>query len=472
MSQIKSFRIFLVITVFSGLILTLCACAKQEPLSKSERMAWWREAKFGMFIHWGVYSIPAGIWEGREYENVGEWIMASADIPREEYEKLAPQFNPTKYDPAEWVRLAKDAGMKYIVITSKHHDGFSMFDTKASDYNIVDDTLYGKDVLKALSQECKKAGIKFCVYYSILDWHHPAQEPDTTKERNEDNYSHNLMKEGQKEEYVKYMKLQLRELITGYEPAVMWFDGDWTDWWRIEDGKEILDFLWRLKPDLIINDRAASDEEKDMFFGDYRSPEQRIPNEGLDYDWETCMTMNDTWGFKKNDHNWKTTQVLVHNLVDIASKGGNLLLNVGPTSEGLIPEPSVERLLAIGEWMKVNSEAIYGIHNWRTYKEGPNDLITDYYDKNKDRKVNFTAQDIRFTTRNNILYATCLAWPDKEVIIRSLGTKSMPEIKISDVTMLGSDEKLKWTLTEDGLKITAPKTKPCDHAFVFKIVFD
>jgi alpha-L-fucosidase len=472
MRQINSFRIFLVIVVFSGLILTLCACAKKEPLSQDERMAWWREAKFGMFIHWGVYSIPAGIWKGREYENVGEWIMASADIPREEYEKLAAQFNPTKYDPAEWVRIAKDAGMKYIVITSKHHDGFSMFDTKANDYNIVDATPYGKDVLKALSQKCKKAGIKFCVYYSILDWHHPAQELDKTKERNEDKYSYNLMKEGWKEEYVKYMKLQLRELINGYEPAVMWFDGDWTDWWTIEDGKKILDFLWRLKPDLIINDRAASDEEKDVFFGDYRSPEQRVPNEGLDYDWETCMTMNDSWGFKKNDHNWKTTQVLVHNLVDIASKGGNLLLNVGPTSEGLIPEPSVERLHAIGEWMKVNSEAIYGTHNWRTYKEGPNDLVTDYYDKDKVRRVNFTAQDIRFTTRNNILYATCLAWPDKEVMIKSLGKKSMPEAKIADVTMLGLDEKLKWTLTEEGLKITSPKAKPCDHAFVFKIVFD
>ena len=183
------------------------------------------------------------------------------------------------------------------------------------------------------------------------------------------------------------------------------------------------------------------------------------------------MTMNDTWGFKKNDHNWKTTKVLVHNLIDIASKGGNFLLNVGPTSEGLIPEPSVERLHAIGEWLRVNSEAIYRTHNWRTYKEGPNDLITDYYDKDKDREVNFTAQDIRFTTRDNILYAACLAWPDKEVIIKSLGTKSMPEAKIEDVAMLGSDERLEWTLTEDGLKIISPKTKPCEHAFVFKIIF-
>ena len=472
MRQIRLFRICFIIAFFSAFILTLYSCAEKEPLSKDERMAWWREAKFGMFIHWGVYSIPAGIWKGKEHEIVGEWIMASADIPREEYEKLPPQFNPIKYDPAEWVRIAQDAGMKYIVITSKHHDGFSMFDTKANNYNIVNATPYGKDVLKALSQECKKAGIKFCVYYSILDWHHPSQEPNNAKKRNVDKYSYNLMKEGRKEEYVQYMKLQLRELIAGYEPAVMWFDGDWSDWWTMEDGKEILNFLRRLKPDLIINDRAAKDEEKETFLGDYGSPEQRVPKGGLDYDWETCMTMNDTWGFKKNDHNWKPTQVLVHNLVDIASKGGNFLLNVGPTSEGLIPEPSVERLRAIGEWLRVNSEAIYGTHNWRTYKEGPNDLITDYYDKEKDREVNFTAQDIRFTTRDNILYATCLAWPDKEVIIKSLGTKSMPEAKIEDVAMLGLNEQLEWNLTEEGLKIISPKTKPCEHAFVFKIIFN
>lgn len=457
-------------------ILVGCAKTKVKPALKTEtieernrRMAWWHEAKFGMFIHWGLYAIPAGVWKGKEIEETGEWIMANADIPVKDYEKIAGQFNPIQFNPDEWVRLAKDAGMRYMVITSKHHDGFCLFDSKVTNYDVVDATPYKRDILKALSKACQKVGIKFCVYYSILDWHHPAQEKDTTQEELVQQYSQNLVKEGQKETYVDYMKEQLLELVTQYDPAILWFDGGWPEWWTPKDGRNIMDFLWLWKPDLIINNRAAGNEEMEKVLGDYLTPEQFIPEKGLQKDWESCMTMNDTWGYKKNDHNWKSTQVLIINLVDVVSKGGNLLLNVGPTAEGLIPQPSIDRLMEIGKWLKINGEAIYGANMWRVYKEGHHDVITDYYDNELQRVVPFTSQDIRFTAKDNVVYGACLAWPEEKLEIKSLGKKSMPDVKILAVNMLGSDEKLKWTLGEESLTIIPPKKKACDYVYVFKI---
>ncbi len=437
---------------------------------REQRMSWWREAKFGMFIHWGLYAIPAGVWKGQEYEGIGEWIMSHADIPVHEYEKLAYKFNPVKFNAEEWVKLAKEAGVKYIVITSKHHDGFSLFDSKVTEYDIVDATPYKKDILKALNKECKKVGIKFCTYYSILDWHHPAQEPKREEKKNI--YGNNLIKEGRKREYIDYMKAQLKELITQYDPGVLWFDGGWVDWWTPKDGKEIMDYLWSLKSNLIINNRAAGNDKMEMVMGDYLTPEQYIPAEHQNKDWESCMTMNDTWGYKKNDNNWKSTKVLITNLIDIVSKGGNFLLNVGPTAEGVIPEPSVKRLKEIGEWMKINGEAIYGTKRWHVIREGPTKvLFIDSYEEDLGtiHEPEYTPQDILFTTKNNTIYAICLAWPEGNVEIKSLGKQSMPDIQVLDVTMIGSDEKLKWTSGEESLSIIPPKEKPCKYAYVFKI---
>jgi alpha-L-fucosidase len=289
--------------------------------------------------------------------------MHYADIPRAEYEKFAPQFNPVKFNAAEWVAIAKNAGMKYIVITSKHHDGFSMFDSKVSDYTAVKSTPYKKDPLKELSRECKKAGIKFCVYHSIMDWHHPAQMKSAKGE-----YNSSRMAADRKDEYVKYMKGQLRELIENYDPAVLWFDGEWCDWWTEPDAQDLVQYLQALKPDVIINNRVGKGRKGmegfnkgEGFSGDFFTPEQQIPATGLPgADWESCMTMNETWGFHRHDENWKSPTVLIQNLVDIASKGGNFLLNVGPKADGTIPEASVERLSAMGKWMKTNSESIYG----------------------------------------------------------------------------------------------------------------
>ena len=336
---------------------------------RDRRMKWWREVRFGMFIHWGLYAVPAGEYKGQRSKRIGEWIMEWANIPRAEYEKFAPQFNPVKFNAVEWVRIAKDAGMKYIVITSKHHDGFSIYDSRVSKYDIVEATPYGKDPIKALAAESKKQGLKFCFYYSIMDWHHPSQHVEAPGKDPTAGHRVTTMRPGGKEEYIKYMKEQLRELITSYDPAVLWFDGEWVEWWTEEDGKDLYKFVRSLKPDIIINNRVGKgrkgmeglSKDDQEYAGDFGTPEQQIPPRGLPgVDWESCMTMNDTWGFKFYDENWKSSETLVRNLIDIASKGGNYLLNVGPTAEGLIPQPSVERLREMGKWMKVNGEAVYG----------------------------------------------------------------------------------------------------------------
>ncbi len=316
------------------------ALPDETPEQIDRRMAWWREAKFGMFIHWGLYAIPAGEWKGKPVPGIGEWIMHRAQIPKEEYAPLQKQFNPVKFDAAEWVSLARRAGMKYIVITSKHHDGFCLFDSKLTDYDIMGSP-FGRDVLKDLSEECRKQGVRLCFYHSIMDWYHPDAKGEKFPQ------------------YAEHMRGQLRELLTNYGPiGVLWFDGEWIDEWDRQQGRELEAYVRSLQPDLIVNNRVGKRQPGD---GDFGTPEQHIPPTGIPgSDWETCMTMNDTWGYKKDDDNWKSDEDILQKLVDIVSKGGNFLLNVGPTAEGVIPRPSVERLEAVGRWLEVNGESIYG----------------------------------------------------------------------------------------------------------------
>ena len=313
-----------------------------------DKMEWWRNARFGMFIHWGIYSVPAGIYHGIEIPGIGEWIMNNAKIPVAEYEKYAAQFNPVDFNADEWVKLAKEAGMRYIVITSKHHDGFAMFYSKVSSYNVVDATPFKRDVIAEMAAACKKYGMALGLYYSqAQDWHAPGGEAagghwDKSQDGDMDKYLDSIAVP------------QVHEILNNYgDIKILWFDTPYG--MTSERAAKFMPELHK-HPDLIYNNRLGGGVE-----GDLETPEQYIPATGIPgRNWESCMTMNDTWGFKINDHNWKSSETLVRNLIDIASKGGNYLLNVGPTSMGLIPEASVQRLKEIGTWMKINGEAIYG----------------------------------------------------------------------------------------------------------------
>ncbi len=375
---------------------------QESQAEKDARMQWWRDARFGMFIHWGLYAVPAGEWNGQRVNGIGEWIQASLNIPKEEYEKFAPQFNPRQFDAAEWVQLAKDAGMKYMVITSKHHDGFALFDSKVSDWDVVDATPYGKDILAQLKDECDRQGISFNTYYSILDWHHPAQYVDPDADNPRAGHARNKIYEDQKEKYLKYMKSQLKEIINNYDVDVMWFDGEWQDWWTKEDGIAMYNWLRNKKPSLIINNRVGAARggmngfnKEEGHAGDFGTPEQEIPDTGRPgVDWESCMTMNDTWGYKYFDDNWKSTETLLHNLIDIVSKGGNYLLNIGPKADGTIPEESVTRLREIGGWMQKYGESIYGTSAspfdapaWGRYTLKPGKLYVHVFERPGDQRL-------------------------------------------------------------------------------------
>jgi alpha-L-fucosidase len=332
-------------------LLLICLISFQGSILAQEKnekkMDWWKEARFGLFIHWGVYSVPAGVWNGKDIPGIGEWIMNRGKIPMVEYQKFPAQFNPVKFNADEWVKMAKDAGMKYIVITSKHHDGFAMFKSKASAFNIVDATPFKRDIIKELAEACKKQNIKFGLYYSqAQDWNHPGGAASGGHWDSAQN--------GSMDKYIDEIAVpQVKEILTAYNPAIIWWDTP-TDMNK-ERAERISNEL-KTYPNLIINNRLGGG-----FEGDLETPEQYIPATGIPgKNWESCMTMNDTWGFKSKDNNWKTTTTLIRNLIDIASKGGNYLLNVGPTSEGIIPIPSVERLQEVGAWLKINGESIYG----------------------------------------------------------------------------------------------------------------
>jgi alpha-L-fucosidase len=331
--------------------------SSETPKQHDARMKWWREARFGMFIHWGLYSEMAGNWAGKPISGAGEWAMNELQIPLSQYAKLVPSFNPEQFDAEAWVKVAKAAGMKYIVITSKHHEGFGMYRSALTDW-CIKSTPFQRDPLKELAAACRKEGLKFCLYHSIMDWHSPLYAPRKPWDDID-------TKAPDFDAYDAYMKGQLKELLTGYGPiGLLWFDGNWEDTWTYERGVDLYRYVRGLQPNTIVNNRVGTGQKLlpgQRPVGDYMTPEQTIPANGFGagVDWETCMTMNDTWGFKKDDENWKSTRTLIHNLVDCASKGGNYLLNVGPTGEGLIPAASVERLQEIGRWMDVNGPAIY-----------------------------------------------------------------------------------------------------------------
>ncbi len=337
------------------------AMTSPTPNLDDARMEWWREARFGMFIHWGLYAIPAGEWGERKTH--GEWIRDTGRIPLEEYDKFLDQFNPTKFDADAWCRMAKDAGMKYIVITSKHHDGFALWNSRVSDFDVMA-TPFKRDILDELADACRRHGIKMCFYHSIMDWHHPDYLPRRPWEA-----ADRPVGKADFDRYVKYLRAQVTELLTRYgDVGIVWFDGEWESTWGHEYGQALYELCRELQPNVIVNDRVDVGRQGHTgviaqgYAGDYGTPEQNIPGvgPGEGVDWETCMTMNGHWGYNAIDLNYKSTTDLVQKLADIASKGGNFLLNVGPKADGTFPQQSIDRLREIGVWMEVNGESIYG----------------------------------------------------------------------------------------------------------------
>ena len=361
---------------------TNLSAQRETPAQRDARMRWWREAKFGLFIHWGVYAVPAGKYG--ENNSYGEWIMHSAKIPVAEYRQFARQFNPVKYDPAAWVRIAKDAGMRYIVITSKHHDGLALFPSAVTEWDIADATPYKKDLLAPLVEAAHRDGLKIGFYYSqAQDWNNRGG----TKARYDEGDGWDIAHKGDFDDYLRNLSVpQVREILTRYPIDILWWD---TPTWMNPKRTAPLAALTALRPGLVTNNRLGAG-----YGGDTATPEQFVPITGYKGDWETCMTMNGHWGYNAADHNWKSAPDLIHKLADICAKGGNFLLNVGPTAEGEFPPACVERLAEMGRWLRANGDAIYGTSagpfthlSWGVATRKDNQLYLHVFDWPTDGKL-------------------------------------------------------------------------------------
>jgi len=399
----------------------------------ARRTKWWRDAKFGMFVHWGIYSVPSS--DHKNTWSLGEWYMANLGMQVPDYEKYAAQFNPTQFNAHDWVALAKAAGMKYITITSKHHDGFAMFDSKLTDYNVVKATPWHHDPMKDLAAECKKQGVKLCFYYSVKDWHSDDWVPHGEWDKRPKNG-------GNLDRYIGYMEGQLRELLTNYGPiGGIWFDGHLDHSAEEEHATEVVKMMRSLQPGIMVNDRINIPE-------DYDTPENAIPDSPLPGGrlWETCLTINGHWGVAWNDLNYKSSGELIHTLCDVVSKGGNLLLNVGPDSSGRIPDGEIERLQQIGKWMDVNGDSIHGTTR-SPFKTLP--------------------FDGRCTRKGDTIYLQVFHWPDAGLTLDHLtagvreavaldGDEQLPVVTLpGGVVRIGKPAKLDPAVTVIALHMTS-----------------
>ena len=384
-----------------------------------QRTKWFREAKLGMFVHWGVYSLI-----GR-----GEWVQHVEQIPVPEYEKLYPKFNPVKYNPKAWVALARDAGCKYIVVTTKHHDGFCMFDSKLTDYDIMS-TPYGRDTIAMLTEQTRQHGLKMSYYHSVMDWRHPDYLPRRPWEKDRSAEGADLKR------YIRYMRGQIKELCSNYgKISCIWYDGGWEHTAEELDSAKTAAMIRRLQPDILINDRAQVPE-------DFGTPEQRIPATGLTNPdgsprlWEACMTITSHWwGYDKQEKKFKTNQQLLRTFVDIVSKGGNFLLNVGPKPDGTIQKEFVAAFEAIGKWMKVNNEAIYGTS------------------ASPFRRLPFFG---RCTAKGRCLYLHVFEWP-RDGVLKLRGLKT----RVKAARLLAApDTRLPVTAADGDVCIRVPAKAP------------
>jgi alpha-L-fucosidase len=433
------------------------------------------QAKFGMFIHWGLYSELAGEWKGQKIPGLSEWIQYHAMIPKAEYGKLAKNFNPLKFDAEQWVLTAKKAGMKYIVITSKHHDGFSMYDTKFSDFSIAKATPFKRDPIDELYNACKKHGIRFGVYYSqIIDWwdgwdggmyRADRKMTDMDKANPMNTWEPNKVT---REEYLQNKAYpQVKELITKYPDMLevwfdYWYEGSGDKYCTPQISYDFYKTLHSVSPKCLVSSRIGSG------LGDFAAAgDNEIPTESKMAYWETPGTVNNTWGYNKFDKDWKSASEIIFWLADIASKGGNYLLNIGTKADGTIPQQSIDLLLEVGEWMKINGEAIYGTKKWKITREGPSSVEMKGTDERElsGFKAEFTNKDFWFTQKGQNVYAISLTKPNKELMIKSLNVGAG---KITNVEILGKG-KVKFEQNKDGLKVVIPGNFAPPRGFVIKV---
>ncbi|WP_423127872.1 alpha-L-fucosidase [Gaoshiqia sp. Z1-71] len=419
----------IILSIVSG---TAFSQKDYQPAAKNlENREWFQDAKFGLFIHWGVYSVMAG---GGDY-GIAEWIMNQKQIPIRQYEKLPSFFNPVDFDPAEWVSMVKKAGMKYITITSKHHDGFAMYDSKTSNYDIVERTPYAKDIIKMLKDECDKQGIKLFFYYSQLDWHHPDYYPRGNTGKN----FTGRPESGDWNKYIDYMNTQLTELLTNYgEVGGIWFDGMWDQWeanWRLD---ETYALIHKLQPGALI----GSNHHKSPFAGeDFQMFERDLPGENTmgfnqtgtisNLPIEMCETMNGSWGFNIKDQGYKSTKQLIQTMVKAAGHGANFLLNTGPMPNGKIQPENVDTLMVMGDWLAKYGETIYGT------RKGPV----------KPSQWGATTQ------KGNTIYIHVLDLEGENLLIPNL------EKKIKSATFFNDGSKVTFETTKFGTLLQIPHQK-------------
>lgn len=435
------------------IILILIALMPMRGLrAEGESMTWFRSAKFGLFLHWGLYSEAAGEWKGHRTKG-GEHFMLYERIPVKEYAKIADKFNPTGFDAREWVRTAKNAGMKYIVYTTKHHDGFAMYNSACSDYNIVKCTPYGKDPLKELAEACKAEGIKLGLYYSLgRDWEDPdvpTNWPVKAGRSNTWDYPDEDAKQLPK--YIeRKVKPQLKELLTNYgEISFLWFDTP--ELVTKQMSRELRELILSLQPDCLINSRIGNG------LGDYSIYEQTLTNRIIERPWEACMTMGKNWSYNKFDTEYKTPDVMIRNFVDVVSKGGNLLLNIGPMGNGCFPALTEKPLEVFHDWLTANGESIYGTAPWRVFGENLSADVKEetekkpFHDAEYDGTPKDIVPDVRYTQKDGNVYIIVRHIYDTKFTLHSF---SAEKDKIGKVTLLENGKKVSWKLAADGLRLS------------------
>jgi alpha-L-fucosidase len=412
---------------------------EQEKEAHEAGLQWFRDAKFGVFIHFGLYSVPAGEWKGNT--GLGEWFQIDTKMPGVEYAKFAQQLNPTKFDAKEWVKNIKNAGIKYMVITTKHHDGFAMYNTKLEDYNVVQATPWAHDPMKDLADACKDSGVQLCFYYSLPDWH----SPDFPAQYSQRGFHGNPNPDADIEKYVTYLKGQVHEILTQYGPiGALWFDDGGAlggvDRAKLLHSKEIIDEVHELQPRCVIDDRLGLP-------ADYDTPEQVIPAGRPTKLFETCLPLNGHWGYNKNDHDWKSPKTIVQDVAICASKGGNFILGIGAVADGTFPPAEAMPILnTIGQWFKVNGDSIYGTTASPLKMRPPWGCITQ---------------------KENKLYLHVFAWPQDNHLLVPIRN----EVKQAYLLADPNHAALSATPSDHGTIITLPAQapNPLDSVVVLKI---